>query len=80
MSGRCRVRETNEYRAFLDQLTAGIIDNVGQYEDGSVALAVPEETRRFFNPRNRKCEDEEDRAEEEVASRRSDRSSRESEW
>ncbi|AEO62590.1 uncharacterized protein THITE_2020276, partial [Thermothielavioides terrestris NRRL 8126] len=45
---RCDIRETNGYRQFLDQLTAGIVDTTEKNEDGTEKYTVPEEARELF--------------------------------
>ncbi|KAK4238498.1 hypothetical protein C8A03DRAFT_43772 [Achaetomium macrosporum] len=45
---RCNIRETDGYRQFLDQLTAGIVDTTEKNEDGTEKYTVPEEARKVF--------------------------------
>ncbi|KAK4156339.1 hypothetical protein C8A00DRAFT_12747 [Chaetomidium leptoderma] len=45
---RCTIRETNGYRQFIDQLTAGIVDTAGSHGDGTEKYVVPQEARQVF--------------------------------
>ncbi len=45
---RCVLRETNGYRQFLDQLTAGILDTTERHDDGTEKYSVPAEARNTF--------------------------------
>ncbi|KAK3897737.1 hypothetical protein C8A05DRAFT_47740 [Staphylotrichum tortipilum] len=45
---RCVLRETNGYRQFLDQLTAGILDTTERHHDGTDKYSVPAEARATF--------------------------------
>ena len=45
---RCEIRKTNNYRQFLSQLTAGIIDTTEKHEDGTAKFSVPDEARERF--------------------------------
>ena len=50
---RCKVRETEEYRQFLDQMTAGIVDTTDQHEDGTNKYMVPAEAEKVFGGQDR---------------------------
>jgi hypothetical protein len=45
---RCNLRETNGYRQFLDQLTAGMVDTTTKNDDGTERYEVPDEARVRF--------------------------------
>lgn len=45
---RCRVRDTDEYRIFIDQLTGGLADVQGRHTDDTVRYTVPEEAAAAF--------------------------------
>lgn len=47
-SVRCRIRETDGYRQFMDQATAGILDTTEKHADGTEKYAVPDEARERF--------------------------------
>ncbi|KAL2133106.1 hypothetical protein VTI74DRAFT_2908 [Chaetomium olivicolor] len=47
-SVHCNLRNTEGYRQFLDQLTAGIVDTTEKNEDGMPVYTVPKEARRVF--------------------------------
>ncbi|KAK4032937.1 hypothetical protein C8A01DRAFT_20065 [Parachaetomium inaequale] len=47
-SVRCDLRETNGYRQYLDQLTAGMLDTAGKHGDGTKKYTVPDAAREFF--------------------------------
>ena len=47
-SVRCDLRETNGYRQYLDQLTAGMLDTASKHGDGTKKYAVPDAAREFF--------------------------------
>jgi palmitoyltransferase len=49
---RCYARLSDNYRQFIDQLTAGVIDLDFEHphEDGTVKYLVPKEAHRTFNP------------------------------
>ena len=40
---RCNIRETESYRVFLDQLTAGMVDTKEKHEDGTLKYEVSKE-------------------------------------
>ncbi|KAM7207553.1 hypothetical protein V8F20_002031 [Naviculisporaceae sp. PSN 640] len=46
---KCQVRNTGEFRQFMDQLTGGIVDTPDVHEDGTNKYVVPEEAGRVFN-------------------------------
>lgn len=46
-SMNCRIRETDGYNAFLDQLTAGMVDVGGQNEDGTLQYTAAKSARAF---------------------------------
>ena len=39
---RCKVRDSDQYRIFVDQLTAGLTDVDGRHNDNTVRYVVPE--------------------------------------
>lgn len=45
---KCEIRKTDNYRQFLDQLTAGIIDTTEKHGDGTAKFSVPDEARERF--------------------------------
>ncbi|KAK4103860.1 hypothetical protein N658DRAFT_465540 [Parathielavia hyrcaniae] len=45
---RCNLRETNGYRQFLDQLTAGLVDTTEKNDDDTEKYKVPDEARERF--------------------------------
>ncbi len=47
-SVRCNLRETDGYRQFLDQVTAGMLDTTDRHDDGTKKYAVPDEARQRF--------------------------------
>jgi len=46
---RCRVRDSDQYRTFVDQLTAGLSDVDGRHTDQTVRYVVPETDEAFRN-------------------------------
>ena len=46
-ASRCRVRDSNNYRTFVDQLTAGLVDVDGRHVDNTVRYVVPETDSMF---------------------------------
>ncbi|KAK3308874.1 uncharacterized protein B0T15DRAFT_525563 [Chaetomium strumarium] len=53
-SVRCTIRETDGFRQFLDQLTAGIVDTTEKNADGTERYTVPKEAREVFgNPESK---------------------------
>jgi hypothetical protein len=46
--GKCRVQKASEFRPFTDQLTGGIVDNVGYHEDLTQKYVVPEDAALKF--------------------------------
>ncbi len=47
-SVRCRIRETEGFRHFMDQATAGILDTVEKHADGTEKYEVADEARERF--------------------------------
>jgi hypothetical protein len=48
-SVRCQIRETDEYNAYLDQLTAGIVDvSINRHADGTPKYETTESSRQNF--------------------------------
>lgn len=46
---RCQIRETDEYNAYLDQLTAGIVDvSISRHADGTPKYQTTEAARQEF--------------------------------
>lgn len=45
---RCNVRDTEEYRQFLDQMTAGVLDTTDLHDDGTNKYTVPAEAVKMF--------------------------------
>lgn len=50
---RCNVRDTEEFRQFLDQMTAGVVDTVDHHEDGTNKYTVPAEAQKLFGGQDR---------------------------
>lgn len=50
---RCKVRTTEEYRQFLDQMTAGVVDTTDMHGDGTNKYTVPEEAEKVFGGQDR---------------------------
>ncbi|KAK5993942.1 hypothetical protein PT974_07380 [Cladobotryum mycophilum] len=47
---RCRIRDTENYNAYLDQLTGGIIDvQPSRHADGTVAYRTSDKAKELFN-------------------------------
>jgi len=46
-ASRCKVRESDQYRTFVDQLTAGLTDVDGRHNDNTVRYIVPETDNAF---------------------------------
>jgi hypothetical protein len=44
-SSKCRIRDSDRYREFTDQLTAGIADVQGRHKDNTVRYVVPDEAK-----------------------------------
>ncbi|KAM7212557.1 hypothetical protein V8F06_012054 [Rhypophila decipiens] len=49
-ANKCNVRETDEYRQFMDQLSGGIVDTAEKHADGTNKYTVPEDAVRAFGP------------------------------
>ena len=47
-TARCRIRDSDNYRQFIDQLTAGLTDVDGRHTDDSVRYVVPENAAAPF--------------------------------
>jgi hypothetical protein len=62
---RCTIRDTDGFRQFLDQLTAGIVDTTEKNADGTEKYTVPEEAREVFGNSKKKQPKKQDRAWEE---------------
>lgn len=48
---RCRIRDTDTYNAYLDQLTSGIVDvSLGRNQDGTLKYKTTDVARETFRP------------------------------
>lgn len=45
---RCRIRDTDNYEAYLDQLTAGIVNIGDRYEDGTLQYTTAESAKAML--------------------------------